>query len=58
MPDDPHLIDKITTATSNRELDGLRDAFKARGDEMPGAAIQALALKRAELQIKEKGKRR
>lgn len=52
--DDPHLIDKIKTATSNRELDGLRDAFKARGEEMPGEAVAELARQRAELQRKGK----
>lgn len=51
---DPHLVDKINAATSNRELDGLRDAFRARGEEMPGPAVQALALRRVELQKKGK----
>lgn len=46
---DPHLVRKIETATSQAELDGIRDAFKARGEQMPGEGVEALARRRAEL---------
>lgn len=46
---DRHLIKKIETATTCKELDSIRNAFKARGDEMPGPDVAALARRRVQL---------
>lgn len=50
---DPHLVSKIETATTEAELDAIRDAFKARGEEMPSDGVKALALRRVELARKD-----
>ena len=46
---DPHLIDKIGTCPTVQELDAMREAIRARGEELPGSAVHALARRRAEL---------
>lgn len=50
MNADPHLIGKIETCPTVEELDALRDAIQARGEELPGKVVQALARRRVHLQ--------
>ncbi len=53
-PHDPALLDKIASCACERELDALRDAFKARHEEPAAEAVQAIARRRVELR---RGKR-
>lgn len=50
MTEDPHILNKIASCASEGELDGLADGLRQQRIEPAPAVVQAIAVRRAELQ--------